>query len=194
MRHGTTWRFDPKEGLQALMDRRIGRNELDTIQVLHAIVDAQDDYARTAGRKGPFKTYARRFFSTPGTHDGLYWATEEGEPQSPLGPLAAAAEASGVVRGPGDKPTPFHGYVVRILEKQGPNAPGGEMDYVVGGRMIGGFSIIATPLQYGVTGIQTFLVSQSGVVYQRNLGPGSTAIAAGIKAYDPGPGWQKVEE
>jgi hypothetical protein len=193
IRRSGVWRFDPREGVQEMTNRRIGRNELDTIQVLLAIVDAQDDYARTAGRQGAFQVYARRLFSTPGTHDGLYWPTEPGEPPSPLGPLAAAATASGVVRSADGKPTPYHGYVFRLLERQGPNAPGGEMDYVVGGRLIGGFGVIATPAQYGVTGIQTFMVSHSGVVYQRNLGRETSRIAAGI-AYDPGPGWQKVEE
>ena len=97
-----------------------------------------------------------------------------------------------MVRGADDKPTPYHGYIFRLLERQGPNAPGGEMDYVVGGRLIGGFGVIAAPAQYGVTGIQTFIVSHSGVVYQRNLGRETSRIAASIKAYDPGPGWQKV--
>lgn len=192
IRRGGTWHFDPSDGVQEMVNRRIGRNELDTIQVLLAIVDAQDEYARTTGRQGGFQIYARRLFSTPGTHDGLYWATEPGESPSPLGPLAAAA--SGVVRGADDKPTPYHGYIFRLLERQGPNAPGGEMDYVVGGRLIGGFGVIATPAQYGVTGIQTFLVSHSGVVYERNLGPGTSRIAPGITAYDPGPGWQKIED
>ena len=194
VRDGTVWRFDPKQGVQALIDRRIGRNELDTIEVLRAIVDAQRDYADTEARQGAFSAYARRFFSTPGKHDGLYWATEEGEPESPLGPLAAAAASTGVVRSADDKPTPFHGYVFRMLEKQGPNAPGGAMDYVVNGRMIGGFGVIATPAQWGVTGVQTFIVSHSGTVYERNLGPKTSQIAAGINAYDPEPGWRDVNE
>ena len=169
------------KGVQELVTRRIGQNELDTIQVLEAIVDAQDEYARTEGRKGAFQAYARRLFSTPGKHDGLYWASAEGEPESPLGPLAAAAAATGVVRSAGDKPTPYHGYVFRLLERQGPNAPGGALDYVVNGLMIGGFGVIAVPAQWGVTGIQTFMVSHSGVVYQRNLGPETARIAPGSR-------------
>jgi hypothetical protein len=194
VRNGNAWRFDPGRGVQAMIDRRIGRNELDTIEVLRAIADAQREYADTEGRQGVFQAYARRFFSAPGKHDGLYWATDEGEKESPLGPLAAAAVATGVVRSADDKPTPFHGYVFRMLEKQGPNAPGGAMDYVVDGRMVGGFGVIATPAQWGVTGVQVFLVSHSGQVYQRNLGPNTARIAAGITAYDPGPGWQEVQE
>ncbi len=193
VRSGGKWRFDPGKGVQELVTRRIGQNELDTIQVLEAIVDAQDEYARTEGRKGAFQAYARRLFSTPGKHDGLYWASAEGEPESPLGPLAAAAAATGVVRSAGDKPTPYHGYVLRLLERQGPNAPGGALDYVVNGLMIGGFGVIAMPAQWGVTGIQTFMVSHSGVVYQRNLGPETARIAPGITAFDPGPEWQRVE-
>jgi hypothetical protein len=194
VRNGGVWRFDPKQGVQTMVDRRIGRNELDTIEVLRAIADAQEDYAESEGRQGGFQTYARRFFSTPGKHDGLYWATEEGERESPLGPLAAAAAATGVVRNADDRPTPFHGYVFRMLDKQGPNAPGGAMDFVVNGRMIGGFGVIAVPAQWGVTGVQTFIISHTGKVYQRNLGPNTGRIASGITEYDPGPGWQDVEQ
>ena len=182
-------------GAQELVDRRIGRNELDTIEVLRAIVDAQDEYARTAGRQGAFRAYARRFFSAPGTRDGLYWPAAEGEPESPLGPLLAAASAGGYARsrGPDGAPRPFHGYLFRILEAQGPAASGGAMSYVVDGRMIGGFGVIAVPAEYGVSGIQTFLASHAGTVYQRNLGPDTARIARGITAFDPGPGWERVE-
>jgi hypothetical protein len=193
VRRGGAWRFDARQGVQELVDRRIGRNELDTIEVLRAIVAAQDEYARSAGRRGVFSSYARRFFSTPGTHNGLYWPARAGEPESPLGPLVAAASSGGYGRGDG-RPNPFHGYFFRILEAQGPAAPGGAMDYVVGGQLIGGFGVIAVPAQYGVSGIQTFLVSHAGVVYQRNLGPETTRIARGIRTFDPGPGWQKVDE
>jgi hypothetical protein len=159
VRYGNAWRFDARQGAQELTDRRIGRNELGTIQVLRAIVAAQDNYAREAGRHGALRAYARRFFSTPGTHDGLYWPPAAGEPESPLGPLLAAAAVGGTAggsRAPGDTaPRPFHGYLFRILEAQGPDAPGGAADYVVNGLMIGGFGVIAMPAQYGVTGIQT---------------------------------------
>jgi Protein of unknown function (DUF2950) len=191
--HAGRWRFDARQGVQELVDRRIGRNELDTIEVLRAIVAAQDEYARTAGRQGAFRAYARRFFSTPGTRNGLYWPARAGEPESPLGPLVAAASGGGYGRGDGS-PRPFHGYLFRILEAQGPAAPGGAMDYVVGGQLIGGFGVLAVPAEYGATGVQTFMASHAGVVYQRNLGPDTSRAARGIKAFDPEPGWDVVPE
>ncbi|MBV1798929.1 DUF2950 domain-containing protein [Siccirubricoccus sp. G192] len=192
--HAGKWRFDARTGAQELVDRRIGRNEIDTIEVLGAIVAAQDEYSRTAGRRGAFRAYARRFFSTPGMRDGLYWPASDGEPESPLGPLAAAAGAGryGGPPVPGDAPRPFHGYLFRILEAQGPAAPGGAMDFVVHGQLIGGFGVLAVPAQYGVTGIQTFMTSHAGVVYQRNLGPDTGRTASRINAFDPGPGWEVV--
>ncbi|WP_236019976.1 DUF2950 domain-containing protein [Sabulicella rubraurantiaca] len=197
VRYNNFWWFDARHGSQELINRRIGRNELNTIQVLRAIVVAQDDYAREVGQRGALRAYARRFFSTPGTHDGLYWPSEEGQAESPLGPLlaAAAGTAAGAQRAAGDTaPRPFHGYLFRILESQGPDAPGGAAEFVVSGLMIGGFAVIAVPAQYGVTGIQTFQVSHAGVVYQRNLGPDTTRIASGITAFNPGPGWERVQE
>lgn len=192
---GGVWRFDARQGVQTLVDRRIGRNELDTIEVLRAVVDAQAEYAATAGRQGGFRVYARRLFSTPGQRDGLYWPTEQGEPESPLGPLAAAASAGGYGRGQSDaQPRPFRGYFFRLLERQGAAASGGAMDYVVNGRMIGGFGVIAFPAQYGVSGIKSFLVSHAGIVYQRDLGPDTTRIARSINAFDPGQGWEQVNE
>ncbi len=186
IRHNNSWYFDARHGAQELINRRIGRNELNTIQVLRAIVVAQDDYLRQAGQHGALRAYARRFFSTPGTHDGLYWPSADGQPESPLGPLLAAAG--------GTAPRSFHGYIFRILEAQGPNAPGGAADFVVRGLMIGGFGVIAVPAQYGVTGIQTFQVSHAGVIYQRNLGPDTTRTARGISAFNPGPGWERVSD
>lgn len=195
VQRGNAWRFDAREGAQELLDRRIGRNELDTIQALRALVEVQDEYARTAGRQGALRAYARRFFSTPGQRDGLYWASAEGEAPSPLGPLAAAASEGGYSRrGAGEAPRPFHGYLFRMLEGQGPAARGGEMDYVVNGRMIGGFAVLAIPAQWGVSGIQSFLVSHQGQVYQANLGPQTAQIARGITRFDPGPGWVVVPE
>lgn len=195
IQRGNSWRFDAREGAQELVDRRIGRNELNTIAALRTLVEVQDDYARTAGRQGALRSYARRFFSTPGQRDGLYWATAEGETPSPLGPLAAAAGEGGYTRrAPGEAPRPFNGYVFRMLEGQGPAARGGEVDYVVGGRMIGGFAVLAIPAQYGVSGIQSFLVSHQGQVYQANLGPQTAQIARGITKFDPGPGWTVVPD
>lgn len=195
IQRGTLWRFDSTAARQDILDRRIGRNELDTIETLRAIADAQDDYARTAGRQGAFRSYARRFFSTPGTRDGLFWPTAAGEPQSPLGPFAAAASAGGYAPPrPGDRPQPYHGYLFRILERQGASAPGGAFEYVVDGRMIGGFAVIATPYRHGSTGIMTFMISHHGDVWQANLGPETTQLAAGIDSFDPGEGWQKVTD
>ena len=159
-------------------------------------MDAQDDYARSAGRQGAFMAYARRFFSTPGQRDGLFWATAEGEPPSPLGPFVAAASAGGYggPARPGDAPQPLNGYLFRILESQGPAAQGGAMDFVVNGRMIGGFGVIAWPVLYGRSGIKTFIVSHRGVVYERDLGPDTARIARGTNAFNPGEGWARVAE
>lgn len=195
VQRGGEWRFDARQGAEEIVTRRIGRNELDTIETLRAIVDAQDDYARTAGRQGAFLAYARRFFSTPGQRDGLFWSTGEGEAPSPLGPLVAAASGGGYgSRQPGDAPRPYHGYLYRILEAQGPAAPGGAADFVVNGRMIGGFGVIAWPVQYGRSGIKTFIVSHRGVVYERDLGPDTARTVRGITAFDPGEGWRAVPE
>jgi hypothetical protein len=192
---GGMWRFDSAAARQEILDRRIGRNELDTIETLRAIGDAQDDYASSAGRSGAFRAYARRLFSSPRQRDGLYWPTAAGEPPSPLGPFAAAATAGGYARPrSGDAPQPFHGYLFRILESQGPDAQGGEFDYVVNGRMIGGWAAIATPYRYGSTGIMTFMISHHGDVWQANLGPETARLAAGIVEFNPGEGWEKVME
>lgn len=194
VQRGGSWRFDAVAGGQEIVDRRIGRNELDTIETLRALVDAQDDYAASAGRQGALRAYARRFFSTPGQRDGLYWPTAEGEAPSPLGPLFAAASAGGYARGRGDVPQPFHGYTFRILESQGADAPGGAVGYVVNGRMIGGWAVIATPARYGVSGIKTFLASHHGTVWEQDLGPDTARVAAAITAFDPGAGWTRVAE
>jgi hypothetical protein len=194
LQRGGVWRFDAVAGGREIADRRIGRNELDTIETLRAIADAQDDFAATAGRQGAFRAYARRFFSTPGSRDGLYWPAVEGEAPSPLGPLAAAASAGGYARARGGAPTPFHGYTFRILESQGPHAPGGAADFVVNGRMIGGWAVIATPARYDISGIKTFMVSHHGHVWEQDLGPDTAREAASITAFDPGPGWERVAE
>jgi hypothetical protein len=194
LRRDGAWRFDTAAATREIVDRRIGRNELDTIDVLRELVRAQDEYARTAGRHGALRAYARRFFSTPGQRDGLYWATGPDEAPSPLGPLAAAASAGGYALAPGDAPRPFHGYLFRMLEAQGPAAPGGAIDYVVDGRMIGGFAAIAWPARYGVSGIKTFLVSHGGQVWERDLGRNTAREAASITTFDPGEGWSRVAE
>jgi hypothetical protein len=194
VQRGGVWRFDSAAARQEILDRRIGRNELDTIEALRAVADAQDEYARTAGRHGEFRAYAQRLFSTPGQRDGLYWGTAPGEPDSPLGPLLAAASAGDSPRASGDTPQPYHGYLFRILKSQGPDAPGGALDYVVNGRMIGGWAVIAVPYRYGSTGIMTFVISHNGDVWQANLGPETARIADGITTFNPASGWEKVPE
>jgi len=187
------WRFDSRAGAQELIDRRIGRNELDAVQALLAIADAQDDFRAMQPRSQGLPAYARRFWSSPGQRDGLYWESAPGEPESPLGPLAAAASAGGYRTAADGRPQPFHGYYFRILEGQGPSAPGGAADYVLNGRMIGGFAVIAWPARHNVSGIMTFAVNQQGAVYQANLGPQTDALARRIRIFEPGEGWTRVE-
>lgn len=194
IRRGTSWRFDAVAGGQEIADRRIGRNELDVIDTLRAIADAQLDYARTAGRHGALQAYARRFFSSPGQQDGLYWATPAGAPPSPLGPFIAGATAEGYSRTDTSPPQPYHGYFFRILESQGPNASGGAVDFVVNDRMIGGFGVIAVPARYGISGIKTFMINHDGVVFEQDLGPNTARDARMIRSFDPGPGWTAVAQ
>src|SRR5262249_48443070 len=135
--------------------------------------------------------YAQKILSSPGKKDGLYWPTVTGESQSPLGELAAQASAEGYRRGA--QPIPYHGYYYRILKRQGPDASGGAFDYVANGKMIGGFALIAVPAEYGNSGIMTFMVNQDGTVFQKDLGPNSSALAGKIESFDPGPGWSQVD-
>jgi hypothetical protein len=191
---GESWRFDTKAGKEELINRRIGRNELDTIQVCLAYVDAQREYAMKDQDGDGLLAYAQKFWSTKGKKDGLYWEAKEGEEQSPLGLGAARAVAEGYTPGkPGDKPSPFHGYFYRILKAQGKNAPGGAYDYVVKGKMIGGFALVAYPAEYGSSGVMTFIVNHDGVVYQQNLGSETAKVASAMKAYDPDETWEKAE-
>ena len=184
------WRFDARAGAQELIDRRVGRNELNAIASLRAIVAAQFEFAASAGRQGPWRAYARRFFSTPGQRDGLYWASAEGEAESPLGPLAAQAAQGGERSRLRDgTPRAFHGYFFRMLEAQGASAPGGARDYLLDGRLIGGFAVLAWPARYGASGIQSFIVSHSGVVYQTDLGPRTEERVGRITGFDPDEEW-----
>lgn len=185
------WRFDTAAGKQELLARRIGRNELYAIQASLAFVDAQREYA-SQDRGDGVLDYAKRFVSTSGKQDGLYWPTQAGGPQSPLGSAFVQARAEGYAPGSSDKPQPFHGYYYRILDGQGPAAKGGAYDYVVNGKMIGGFALVAYPATYGVSGITTFVVNQDGVVFQNDLGANTTAVAAKITRFNPGKGWTKT--
>ena len=185
------WQFDTAAGLDEILRRRIGRNELAAIQVSLAYVQAQNEYASLdPGGLGPH-VYAQRIISRPGKKDGLYWPTAEGETQSPLGELAAKASAEGYKAGAA--PIPYHGYYYRILTRQGADAPGGAYDYLANGKMIGGFALLAFPAEYGNSGIMTFIVNQDGVVYQKDLGRNTASIAVAMKAFDPDPTWHKAE-
>jgi Protein of unknown function (DUF2950) len=190
------WKFDAKAGRQEILARRVGRNELNAIQVCLAYVDAQKEYALRKARQGKaLLEYAQDFVSTPGRQDGLYWQAGEGQEQSPMGPLFAAARESGYGGEPlGETPTPYHGYLYRILKAQGENAPGGARDYVVEGKMIGGFALIAFPAKYGSSGVMTFIVNQNGVVFQKDLGKKTREEARTIMAFDPDETWKPVQE
>lgn len=191
-RRGKIWRFDTKAGREQILDRRIGRNELAAIEVCRAYVDAQRDYA-TKDRNGDgILEYAQHFMSSPGQHDGLYWPAASGEEQSPMGELVAKARAAGYEgRRGAEKPEPYQGYYYRILTGQGPSAPGGASEYIVKGHMIGGFALVAFPAKWGDSGIMTFIVNQDGVVYQKNLGADTAALAGRMTLFDPDASWSK---
>ncbi len=190
VQEAAAWHFDTKAGAEEILDRRIGHNELIAIDVCHAYVEAQRAYAaQYSSGKGPGE-YAQRLHSSAGKHDGLYWAAETTADESPLGPLVASARAEGYGPNTTGKPRPYHGYYFKILTQQGANAPGGAKDYVVNGHMTGGFAMIAFPAKYGDSGIMTFIVDQTGIVFEKNLGPGTDAAARAIAAYDPDESWQ----
>ncbi|MCX5704459.1 MAG: DUF2950 domain-containing protein [Candidatus Omnitrophica bacterium] len=188
------WVFDTKSGKEEILNRRIGRNELDTIQTLLAIVDAQREFAMKDYNKDGILEYAEKFKSEPGKYNGLYWESGDLEAQSPLGPLVAKAkEEQYAVKGNQENPQPYHGYFFKMLKKQGASAPGGVFDYVVNGKMIGGFAVISYPAQYGNSGVVTFMASHDGAVYQKDLGPDTEKIAKKIDIFNPDNTWQKVE-
>jgi hypothetical protein len=188
------WRFDTAAGKQEILNRWIGRNELETIQTCLAVMDAQQEYAMN-GYAGKGKTvYAAKFMSDPGKKNGLYWETAEGEEPSPLGELVAEAKVEGYTgKKSGQGPSPYHGYLYRILTRQGTNATGGAYDYMVNGELVLGNALIAYPAQYGVSGVMTFITNHDGVVYQKDLGPKTGELAAKIDTFDPGTGWKKVD-
>lgn len=188
------WRFDTDAGRQEVLARRIGRNELAAIDVCRMYVMAQYQYA-SVGRDGkPAGIYARKVQSSPDKHDGLYWPVREpGAPGSPLGELAAQAEAEGYALSQSREPRPFRGYLYRILTQQGEYAPGGARNYINDGEMIDGFALIAYPAEYGNSGIMTFTVSAAGVVYEADLGRDTASLAAAIKSYNPDSRWRVVE-
>ncbi|MCC7486640.1 MAG: DUF2950 domain-containing protein [Burkholderiales bacterium] len=187
------WRFDAKAGREEILNRRIGRNELYTIQSVLAYVDAQREYYLRNPQNDKLLNYAQKFVSAKGRKDGLYFPTKAGEPQSPLGPLFVAARAEGYGKGEGGKPLPYHGYHYRILKGQGPDAKGGAYDYVAQGKMIGGFALVAWPANYGNTGVMTFIVNHDGVVYEKDLGPDTAAAEQKVTKFNPDKTWKRVE-
>jgi len=186
------WRFDTAAGREEILLRRIGRNELDAIQSCLAYVDAQNEYAEKDRTGSGMNTYAQRIVSSPGKKDGLYWPTTPGEEPSPLGELVAEATSQGYRVGDGR--APFHGYYFKILTKQGPTAPGGELDYIVRDKMIGGFALVAYPADYQNSGVMTFIVNHSGDVFQKDLGPSTAKIAQRMTSFNPDKSWQKVSD
>jgi hypothetical protein len=191
VKSGAGWRFDTAAGKEEILNRRIGRNELSTVQAVLAYVDAQREYYLANPRKDKLLQYAQRFTSTKDKRDGLYYRTTAGERASPLGPLFDSARAEGYGKGEKGKPAPYHGYYYRIVKGQGPAAPGGAYDYVVRGKMIGGFALVAYPASYGNSGVMTFIVNQDGVVYEKDLGPQSATVARSMKRFDPDKTWKR---
>jgi hypothetical protein len=191
VREGEAWRFDTKAGAEEILARRVGRNELNAIEVCRAYVAAQREYASKDRLGDGLREYAPRFLSSPGKRDGLYWPVAAGEEESPLGPLVARAGAEGYAPGSahGGPPRPYHGYYYKILTRQGNDAPGGAYDYVVNGHVIGGFALVAFPARYGDSGVMTFIVNQDGVVHQQNLGPDTSTIARQMTEYNPDKTW-----
>ena len=192
IKDGDRWRFDARQGREEIVARRIGRNELYTMQTCLAYVDAQREYYAEDRDGNGVLEYARQFASAPGKRDGLYWPTEAGQPPSPLGELVTRARAEGYRR-KGEGPTPFHGYIYRILTAQGPAARDGAYDYVTNGHMIAGFALVAFPAEYGVSGVMTFLVNHEGVIYQKDLGPNTRTLARAMRAFNPDGTWTKSQ-
>jgi hypothetical protein len=185
---GNSWYFDTEAGKQEILYRRIGRNELSAIRICQELVAAQKEYS------AEHKEYARKIFSDEGQHDGLYWKAAEGERESPIGPLVALAVAEGYDKSQQGAPTPYRGYYFHILTRQGKNAPGGAKNYVVNGKMTEGFAFVAYPAEYRSSGVMTFVVTEDGVVYQKDLGRKTDVLAKAMKEYDCNPSWQKAEE
>ena len=188
VKDGDRWRFDVRRGREEILARRIGRNEIFAMQTCLAYVDAQREYYAEDRNGQGILEYAQKFDSTPGRRDGLYWPTAADERSSPLGPLVVRAHAEGYRR-QGSGPTPYHGYVYRILTAQGPDAPGGEYDYVSRGHMIAGFALVAFPAEYGASGVMTFLVNHDGIIFQKDLGPDTRRLALGMRSFNPDLTW-----
>jgi hypothetical protein len=183
------WRFDTKAGRQEILNRRIGDNELNAIEICRGYVEAQHEYALDKHDDSPVNQYARRIVSTPGKQDGLAWRAADGTWQGPVGEGIARVIAEGYT----DRYEPYHGYYFKILSGQGPSAPLGAMDFLVDGAMIGGFALVAAPADYGVTGVKTFIVSHDGVVYEKDLGSKTLEAFRTMERFDPERSWSPVE-
>jgi Protein of unknown function (DUF2950) len=194
VKRGEGWVFDAEKGKEEILNRRIGENELFTIQALLAVVDAQREYAMKDRDKNGLLEYAQKFVSDPGKKNGLYWEAKAGEPQSPLGPIMAQARSQGYQGKPSSTPSPYHGYYYKILTAQGKDAPGGAYSYLVKGKMIGGFAVVAYPAEYGNSGVMTFIVNHDGKAFQKNLGKNTAGIASAMKEYNPDSTWQEVKQ
>lgn len=180
------WIFATEAGKEELLYRRIGRNELFTIDVLRNLVDAEHEYAASRNR------FAQKILSTPGQQNGLYWKTAEGQPESPIGPLVADATVEGYRHGDNSTPLPFHGYYYKVLTRQGRNAPGGAMNYIVDGQMTNGFAFLAYPAEYRSSGVMTFMANQDGIIVQKDLGPETVKRASAVTAFNPDGTWDQV--
>jgi hypothetical protein len=188
------WHFDTATGKEELLDRRIGRNEITTIEVARAYVDAQFEYAQEDRNGDGVREYAQKLMSSAGANDGLYWPTGENQAESPMGPLVAEAVAEGYNPGGGNGPKPYHGYFYRMLTAQGEHVPRGAEGYLGDGRLTKGFGLVAWPAEYGNTGVMTFQINQSGILYQKDLGQDTATAAAAINAYDPDDSWEPVTD
>jgi len=191
VKKGGVWRFDPSEGHEDLLSRRISKAELSALDVLLAYVEAQRDYFRQDHDGDGVLEYARRFRSSPGQHDGLYWNSKPGEAPSPIAPLADAAQKEGYKPAKETQLTVYRGYFFKLLMAQGVHAPGGAREYLVGGKMTGGFALAAFPVRFGVSGVFSFTVNQEGAVYQKDLGPKTTALGKKMTLFDPDETWTR---
>lgn len=189
---GKRWRFDTDRGVEELLNRRIGRNELGTLDVLDAYVQAQREYFLLDRDQDDVWEYAQQVRSSPGKRDGLFWPVSKGETPSPMGALFAKAGAEGY-EAKDEKPAPYHGYRFKVLTAQGPDAPGGSFSYVVNGNMVAGYAMVAWPSQYGNSGIMTFIVNSNGTIWEKNLGEKTGEVAAAMNVYNPDDSWRRAK-
>jgi Protein of unknown function (DUF2950) len=194
VKQGDLWVFDTPAGKRELQYRRIGRNELYTIDVLQELTDAQKDYADLQKQSSGEARFTQKILSDPDKKNGLYWPTSGAEPESPIGPLIAGASAEGYKRDPSGRPAPFHGYYYKVLTGQGADAPGGAQDYVVDGKMTRGFAFLAYPAEYRDSGVMTFMIDKQGVMVEKDLGPDTEKIAPTITSFNPDSSWSELQE